>query len=150
VIRFNRHTGQYDLNLANEYRAMLKELVPQFEALLEEPDHPAVRRVFPPAYSDPAHFEEQEEYRRLMQDDLVSRRRQELELIASTADARSLTEEQLLAWSRALNSIRLVLGTYLDVSEDDQGTAPETAEESVYQWLTYLLGEAIEAMSGQN
>lgn len=147
-IRFNRQTGRYDLNLGDEYRTMLKELVPQFEELLGDPGHPVVRRLFPPAYSDPAHGEEQEEYRRLMQDDLVTRRREELELIASTAFAKTLSAEELLAWSRALNSIRLVLGTYLDVSEDDERRLPQTPEESVYRWLTYLLGESIEALSG--
>jgi hypothetical protein len=150
LIRFNRRTGAYDLNLDGEDRRLLKELAPQFEELLGDPGNPVVRRVFPPAYSDPANAEEQDEYRRLMQDDLVTRRREELELIASTADAKSLTEEQLLGWSRALNSIRLVLGTYLDVNEEDERRAPETPEESVYHWLTFLLGEVIEALSRQN
>jgi Domain of unknown function (DUF2017) len=150
LIRFNRQSGKYDLNLAAEYRTMLKELVPQFEALLEDPGNPVVHRLFPPAYSDPAHVEQQDEYRRLMQDDLVAHRREELELIAATADSKSLTGEELLAWSRALNSIRLVLGTFLDVGEDDERRAPTTPEESLYHWLTFLLGEAIDALSGQN
>ena len=55
-----------------------------------------------------------------MQDDLVERHRQEFDLVVSTADAKTLTEEQLLGWAGAINSIRLILGTYLDVSEDDQ------------------------------
>jgi hypothetical protein len=108
-----------------------------------------LERLFPPAYSGPQHIEKQDEYRRLMQEDLVERHRAELELLASTASAESLTEEQLLGWSRALNSLRLILGTYLDVSEDDERANPESSEEALYQWLTYLLGEAIEALSGQ-
>jgi hypothetical protein len=105
--------------------------------------------LFPPAYSSPEHLEQQDEYRRLMQEDLVERHRTELELLATTASSNSLTEEQLLAWSRALNSLRLVLGTYLDVSEDDESTRPESSEDALYQWLSYLLGEVIAALSGQ-
>lgn len=108
-----------------------------------------LRRLFPPAYTNAGDSERQEEYKRLMEEDLVARHREEFDLLASTADARTLTQEQLEAWSRALNSIRLVLGTYLDVSEDDEGRNPQSTEESVYRWLTYLLGEAIEALSGQ-
>jgi hypothetical protein len=108
-----------------------------------------LERLFPPAYSSPQHIDKQDEYRRLMQEDLVERHKDELDLLASTAGAETLNEEQLIAWSRALNSLRLVLGTYLDVSEDDEGTSPESPEDALYQWLTYLLGEVIAALSGQ-
>jgi hypothetical protein len=124
-------------------------LAPQFVELLDDPSQPVLERLYPPAYSSPEHIDKQDEYRRLMQDDLVERHREELQLLASTATAETLTEEQLLAWSRALNSLRLVLGTYLDVSEDDEGERPESSDEALYQWLTYLLGETIEALSGQ-
>lgn len=108
-----------------------------------------LERLFPPAYSSPLHLDKQDEYRRLMQEDLVERHKDELELLASTAGAETLNEEQLLAWSRALNSVRLVLGTYLAVSEEHDELRPESAEDALYQWLTYLLGEAIAALSGQ-
>jgi hypothetical protein len=128
---------------------VLRELIPEFTALLEDPSQPALRRLFPPAYSDPAHLEQQEEYRRLMQEDLVERHREELGLVARTADSRSLSEEELLAWTRALNSLRLVLGTFLDVSEEDEPGDPTSAEVQIYRWLTYVLGESIDALSGQ-
>jgi len=127
---------------------LLRELAPQFGALLDEPDQPVLRRLFPPAYADPAYQEQQDEYRRLMQEDLVARHREELDLLTSTADADHLTEEQLLAWARALNSVRLVLGTFLDVQEGDEARRPVGAEESLYHWLTHLQGEAIDALAG--
>jgi Domain of unknown function (DUF2017) len=149
LIRRDRNTGDFQLNLSAEDRSILRQLAPQFIELLADPDQPVLKRLFPPAYSGPDDAERQAEYRRLMQEDLVDRHRQELELLAAKADARSLTPEELEAWSRALNGIRLVLGTYLDVSEEDEHRLPATTEESVYRWLTYLLGEAIEALSGQ-
>jgi hypothetical protein len=121
----------------------------QFLAILAEPDSPTLHRLFPPAYSDPAHVAQQEEYRRLMQEDLVEHRREECRTVMDNAERTELTEEQLLAWTRAINSVRLVLGTLLDVSEDDTPHAPRTGEEWAYQWLSLLLEEAIEAMSRQ-
>ena len=141
--------GGYRLTLDPEERDLLRNLAPQFVDLFDDPSQPVLERLFPPAYSNPEHLEKQDEYRRLMQEDLVERHRQELELLATTANSESLTEEQLLAWSRALNSVRLILGTYLDVNEEDEPRGPETSEEALYQWLTYLLGEAIAALSGQ-
>ena len=149
LIRWDRHAGAYRLSMSENDRAVLRELAPQFVSLLEDPEQPVVKRLFPPAYSDPAHAEHQEEYRRLMLEDLVERHRAEFELLAETSNAETLTEEQLLAWSRAVNSIRLILGTYIDVSEEDEGRTPETTEEALYHWLTYVLGEAIEALDGQ-
>ena len=78
----------------------------------------------------------------------MARHRAELDLLKSTADADRLTEEELLAWTRALNGLRLVLGTFLDVQEGDEGRRPASAEESLYRWLTHLLGEAIDALAG--
>jgi hypothetical protein len=145
VIRRDRQGG-YQLNLSGDDREVLRQLAPQFSAMLDDPDQPVLRRLFPPAYSNSVDAEHEEEYRRLMQEDLIARHRDELDLLARTATAEHLSEEELLAWSRALNSLRLVLGTLLDVKEEDERRAPRDPEESLYQWLTYLLGEAIDAM----
>jgi hypothetical protein len=129
------------------FRQILKELITQLDELLTDPDSPVMVRVFPPAYSDPAHAAHQEEFRRLMLEDLVERRRQECQVMLETADATTLTEDQLMAWSRTINSLRLALGTYLEVSEDDVPGPPQSAEESAYQFLSWLLEESIEALS---
>jgi Domain of unknown function (DUF2017) len=147
LVRRDRRGDGYILNLDPQDREMLRQLIPQFRELLEEPDQPVLRRLFPPAYSEAAYTEQQEEYRRLMQEDLVVRHRDELDLLVSTANADRLSEEQLLAWMGALNSLRLVLGTFLDVQEGDEGREAASVEESIYRWLTYLQGEAIEALA---
>jgi Domain of unknown function (DUF2017) len=141
--------GGYSVNLGAEDREVLRQVVPQFRELLENPDQPALYRLFPPAYSETAHSELQDEYRRLMQEDLVERHREEFDLVAATADADHLSDEQLQAWARALNSVRLVLGTVLDIQEGDEERIPGSPEESLYQWLTFLQGEAIEALAGE-
>ncbi len=148
LVKRNRQGG-FQLNLNADDRVALRQLAEQFEALLDDPDQEVLHRLFPPAYSQAEHTSQEEEYRRLMRDDLVERHRDELNLVAATAEEQNLSEEQLLAWTRAINSVRLVLGTYLDVSEDDERNPPATPEEALYHWLSYLLGEAIDALAGQ-
>ena len=46
-------------------------------------------------------------------------------MVERTIDATDeLTEDELLAWLRSLNDVRLVLGTILDVSEEDATRMP--------------------------
>src|SRR3546814_12045240 len=55
-------------------------------------------------------------------------------------------EEQLGAWLTALNDIRLVLGTILDVSEDVvqvEEDDPDAPTYAVYDYLGFLLSEEI-------
>jgi hypothetical protein len=68
-------------------------------------------------------------------------------LVLDTADEKTLTEEQLLGWSRTINSLRLALGTYLDVSDDDEPGPTQSADESAYYWLGWLLEETVDALS---
>ena len=150
MIRWDARAGVYRLDLDDGFRTILRDLMEQFMQLMEDPDSPVLHRLFPPAYSDPAHVAYQDEYRRLMQEDLVERRRAECRVVIESAEAGELTEEQLMAWSRAMNGVRLALGTYLDVSEDDPPRQPKTTEESAYHWLSFMLEETIEALSRQN
>ena len=149
MFRWDRQSGAYRVELDQALRDVLRAMMEQFITLLEDPGAPVLHRLFPPAYSNPGDLEMQEEYRRLMQEDLVERHRDEAEAVLESVDARSLSEEQLLMWSRAVNGLRLALGTYLDVSEEDAGTDPESPEETMYHLLSYLLEEAVDAMSRQ-
>jgi hypothetical protein len=122
----------------------------QFVAVMADPDAPVLYRLFPPAYSAPGDAAHQEEFRRLMQQDLVDRHREDLELVVSTAEATALSEMQLLAWSRAINSVRLALGTYLGVSEDQPSSRSDSWAESTYELLGVLLEETVDALSRHN
>ena len=81
-------------------------------------------------------------YRELAGDSLLDGRRAALELMAETVDGERLSAEEADAWLRALNDLRLVLGTRLDVQEDtfasdlrpDDPNAPALA---VYGWLSW-------------
>ena len=92
------------------------------------------------------------EYRLLVRDELRSSHEAALTALEESADAERLDEEQLLAWMRAVNEVRLVLGTRLDVTEegDERPTDPDdprTTAFAVYDYLTWLQGTIVEALS---
>ncbi|CAN5651014.1 hypothetical protein BH20ACT2_BH20ACT2_02940 [soil metagenome] len=142
--------GRFKLSLGAEERRLLGELAPQLEELLGG-DDPSLRRLSPPAYLDDA--EADAEFRSLLGDDLLIARRAQLQVLAETADADVLDEEQLLAWMGAVNALRLVLGTRLDVSEDgdaaidpDDPNAPALALYGYLGWLLeHLVGAAADS-----
>lgn len=147
LFRWDPKTQVYRVKIDDGFRQIVRELMGQLMALLDDPGAPILYRMFPPAYSNPADVERQDEYRRLMMEDLVERRKAECQVMIDTAGQKTLTEEQMLAWSRTINSLRLVLGTYLDVKDTDEYHPPETAEESAFQFLGWLLEETVDAMS---
>jgi hypothetical protein len=102
-------------------------------AVAAQPDDAVFRRLFPPAYANDEVAED--EYRQMVRSDLDETRALALDTLAKTADATELSEEELDAWLRALNYIRLWLGTLLDIQED----APEDDLEDPAHLLYYLL-----------
>jgi hypothetical protein len=139
--------GMYQLNLGAPERGLLAQLAPQLRQLLADPDQPGLHRLFPPAYGAEADAERQEEYRRLMTEDLVERHRTALEILEATAEADELDAEQMEAWMLALNHLRLVIGTRLDVSEDDDPEIMDDPDHQVYYFLGYLQENVVEALS---
>jgi predicted AAA+ superfamily ATPase len=136
-------SGGYRLRLSAGERDVLRTLPQQLSELLDQ-DNPALRRLFPPAFEDDP--KRNEEYHRLMREDLVERHRQALETMARTVDATELTAEELTAWLGSLNDFRLVLGTTLDVTEDDMGS--DDPEHALYHYLSYLEESVVTALAG--
>jgi hypothetical protein len=141
--------GTYQLRLPGPERALLANLVDQLrDVLLASTDDPSVRRLFPTAYHDDP--ERDREYQQLVRDELLERRLASLATVEETAEAHELDEPQLTAWLTALNDLRLVLGTRLDVSEDleeldeDDPDAPALA---VYGYLGVLLDDVVAALA---
>jgi hypothetical protein len=144
--------GDFEIRLADGERDLLARLVPQLRDLLldaEEGPDPSLRRLFPTAYPDDR--ERDEEYRRLVHDDLLGRHQAALDTLEATVQATRLEEDELLAWMGAVNDLRLVLGTRLDVSEDtdyDVDPAdPDAAAIAVYSYLGFLLEHIVAALS---
>jgi hypothetical protein len=143
---------EFELRLPDDERSILRTLPAQLRALLEDPsaadDDPARGRLFPPAYWDDA--ERNAEYQRLMRDDLVASKLAAAEVVESTVDSNRLSEEELVAWMGALNDLRLVLGTRLDVTEDPADApaddSPEAPAFALYSYLGWLQEQVVAAL----
>jgi len=136
------------VELSADDRAVLRQLPGQLKAaMLAGPEDPSLRRLHPPAYTD--NPEAAAEFRQLVGEELDESRSQALGTLESTADATELTEEQMYAWLRALNAIRLWLGTVLDVGEDDDVEELQDAPHLLYQGLTWLQSLVVDALAGE-
>ena len=150
--------GNFELRIPAGERDILRSVGPSLREVLvrqatalHHGEDPAVDRLFPVAY--PEDDDRQAEFRLLAHDQLLESHLGALAVLEETADANELTEDQLQAWMRALNHVRLVLGTRLDVTEegDERPRSPRDPRArafAVYDYLTYLQGDIIEALSG--
>ena len=147
-IRRNRR-GEFELRLPAEEREMLRSLPGQLLSLLGGgADEPDLRRLFPPAYARDR--EAEAEYRDLVGSDLLESHQEALRVMAATLDQPRLDDEQMSAWLTGLNELRLVLGTRLDVSEDQHPldpSDPAAPAMALYGYLTWLQQQAVEALS---
>jgi hypothetical protein len=147
------------VSLAEEELALLRSLPEQLRVVFEgESDDPARERLFPRAYLDPTAETEEAEWQALVQPSLLRERLDALELITSTLGRASqsgewwqiaLTPEEVQAWLGVLNDTRLVLGTRLAVTEEEREldpADPEAGAYAMYQWLTWLQGDLVEAL----
>ena len=111
-------------------------------------DDPSVRRLFPTAYhEDP---DRDREYQQLVRDELLERRLAALTTVEATARAEEVDEEELTAWLTSLNDLRLVLGTRLDVAEDQAAVDeddPDAPTMALYGYLSGLLADVVDALA---
>jgi hypothetical protein len=102
--------------------------------------------------------ESNEEYQRLMRSELVASRLAAISRaveVIDTAENQSpiLTSGDMSQFMQSLNAIRLLLGTMLDVSEDDELNGqngledddPRLAQHHLYAYLGWLLEASISA-----
>jgi hypothetical protein len=141
-------SGGYTLRLPDEEREVLRGLPAQLRAFLQTGDS-NLERLFPPAYDD---TEADSEYRALVHGELLEGKLAALAVVEQTVDADHLDEAQLNAWLGALESLRLVLGTQLDISEATYAQEldprdPNAPALALYGYLSWLQEQAVEALA---
>jgi hypothetical protein len=142
------HDGTFQLRIGDDERDLIASLAGQLRELLTSDETDGTQRLFPPGYANDA--DREQEYQQLTHDELLTKRLASVDIVEQTVNETALDEDQLSAWMGAVNDLRLVLGTRLDVSEDmddielDDPRAPAFA---VYHYLTHLLGEIVHALS---
>ena len=143
-----RRDGTYRVELPDAERDVLAALPEQLREALDA-DEPTLYRLFPPAHAEDDATNE--DYARLVGPTLVAEKLQALAELERTARATRLDEEELGAWLGAIESLRLVLGTQLDVTEESYGpldpSDPDAPRLALYHWLSWLQEEIVQALA---
>lgn len=162
---FVRDGGEVVGSFAPEYAVVLRQLMSQSGALLARPvdlDDPGIARLFPDVYPDSD--EESAEFRRLTESELRTDKVASADTVLATLPEDGgdvhLDDEQAGAWLRAINDVRLLIGTRLDLT-DDTDIATElddaimrdpqsrhVAELATYGYLTEIQESLVLALSG--
>ncbi|MHB8439627.1 MAG: DUF2017 family protein [Acidimicrobiales bacterium] len=147
--RFARdEAGRFHPNLAAEEGELLVELAGQAVPFLDG-DDPSAARLYPVAF--PEDPEAEADFRALIGTSLRDVHAGALDVIAATAGAETIDEEQLGQWMGAIETMRLVLGTSLGIEQDiehiDPGD-PLAPQYALYAYLTVLQAEVVDALVG--
>lgn len=151
-----RKGDRYVIEIGSDEAALITRLIGELRALLTDPDPgpeaaQLLLRLFPVAYPDDADMEA--EYQRLMRDELVQSKLASFDIVDQALTAKTpLDEGRLVAVMQSINSIRLVLGNMLDVTDDPaidevDGEHEESAEYALYSYLSWLLEWCVRALS---
>jgi hypothetical protein len=142
--------GSFSISLTADERETLLGFVDQLATiLLSGPDDDRLRRLYPTAYhNDPEH---DAEYQGYMRDELSQSRMASIAVVQEVlASEIPITESQLHAFMTVLNNLRLVLGTLLDVGEDDDEPDeddPAFGQWQLYSYLGWLLEWTVSALT---
>ena len=164
--------GKLTLKLDDAELGVLSQLFEQMAELLEHPESeygadplakmlnmsgstqisedPALARLFPDGYSDDEHASA--DFRRFTEQDL---RAQKVAALTSVRDSlsdwtgkSSISAQQAQDWLKAINDLRLVLGTRLEINEvSDRDHESDEPGMQLYNYLTYLQGTLIDCLS---
>ncbi|MCL2550720.1 MAG: DUF2017 domain-containing protein [Actinomycetia bacterium] len=126
------------------------------EGPTKPPEDPALARLFPDAYEEPA---DASEFRRYTENDLRARKREDALAMIRVLDrggpVLELTAEEARQWLGGLNDLRLTLGTRLEITEDDSDelyhlpdSDPRKPLVMAYLWLGGLQESLVETLLG--
>ena len=144
---------RFIINLRDDLREVIAAVCDDVLAALDDENSPErdpmLRRVFPVAHASDESVNEA--YRDLVHSDLLRTRREALERVSATARDTELDRATLETWMVGLNTVRLVLGTRLDVSEDGfpqlEPDDPELPAWALYEVLGVLVGMVVDALA---
>lgn len=112
----------------------------------ETPVDPVVARLLPDAYADP---EQAAEFRRLTEASLRATKLAHIAVVREQLHHDPIViTEQVRAWLAFLADARLMIGTRLDVSEDDSLLPTSDPEHNLYLYLGYLQQSLVEELMG--
>ena len=154
MIRFRapvrREDDGFVVALSDDEAQLVQRLLDELRELLTGDEQGELTaRLFPVVHPDDP--EQEAEYQRWMRPDLVESKLAAIGTVdrALSGDGR-LDEGGMIAFMQAVNSVRLVLGTMLGLTDDDQpdeDDAESTYEMQLYVYLSWLLEWSVRALS---
>lgn len=153
-MRVSRRRGRVRLQFTPDESLVLSGLFDEIALAVETDvlpeDDPVRRRLFPAAYPDDA--EADDEYRSLTETGLRTERAERARACAEQIKANddvTMDDDDADRWIKALNDLRLALGTRLDITEeapDPDPSDPDLQERLAYYWLTALQDSLVRAL----
>ncbi|MHB1713051.1 MAG: DUF2017 family protein [Acidimicrobiales bacterium] len=146
-----RRDGRYAVRLPTHVRTLLASLARQMDPMIDS-DDPAFTRLFPPAYIGDGSADAERQYRTLVDGALRNYHHRATQVLIDTVGADSLSAEEMAGWLSAIESMRLVIGTRLDVSEgmdELPRSDPPEPEQTVYDLLGMLQAAIIDVVAAE-
>lgn len=146
-----KRDGRIELRLSVEETEVLQHVVGQLrEAMLTDTDAGGLRRLFPPAYvEDP---EKEAGFKALARDELLEARLAALDVVDGVLSSASMNAAEAGGVLQSFNALRLVLGTRLDVGEDEDPHVdpddPDAPAWALYYFLSTLVAELVDVLAG--
>ena len=158
--RFRRGPGDtLILSLAPEEAQFLALLPVELREVFDGPlDDPAGRRLFPRAYLDPTEEEAETEWKAMVHPDIMRQRLDALATVTASLGRATrqgdfmelaLVPDDVHAWLGVLNDVRLVLGTRLEITEEEwdiEADDPRAGAFGVYAWLSQLEQDLVDQL----
>lgn len=142
-----RRDGRFRVRWSEDERVLVRLSIERLDSVLES-GHEALTRLTPPAYGEDEQLST--EFAAVARYQLTDSRRGAYETVKAALDRPILEEAELHALLRSINDVRLVMGTQLDVSEDEHWLpAPDSehfADARTYYLLSGLLGDVVWAL----
>ena len=158
-----RPDGSLSIRLPHPEGLILWTLPQRLRDLLDndEFNKRVVDRLFPRAYRED---DEEEEYRKLLGDDLKDRKLASMEIYERSLERAkfrswglelTVRAEEVEAWMGFVNDIRLFLGTELDIRDNDWGDEldleePQSDDIVLLHFLTWLQQEVLDSLGFSN
>lgn len=134
------------VRLDDTLRALLRQVTEELRELLLLDEVDEVRRLYPTAYPDDERLEAG--YQAMVHDQLLMQRLDGIDKVQATIEDESITIETADHWMNTINQCRLVLGTRLDVGEEEHAIDeddPDAKSKVIYQVLSHMLEELTRA-----
>ena len=138
--------GDLTVRLDENLRELIRKVTEELREVLLVDDTDQVARLYPTAYPDDDELDK--DYQEMVHDQLLMDRLDGIDKLQGSLDDTTISVELADVWMNTINQARLVLGTQLDVSEDDgpiEEDDPLVQNKVVYQLLSHILEDLTHA-----